>query len=189
MVWNLTCHTPAEWSGLWTPHPAALLHPSASCTFSEACTLPGKHQCSFTNSALYNLWMILLCRLDRMLWKLTNTSRTALTVLSFFCRNSSSYTSFRAHVDTTGHTEQPKHILFQVWCCCCRMMKYKRTPEAWRTKQIHQREQEHEERLWTAWSTPGRHGGWPQDPLPSREKAHTTLSMRNIYHYPSLPRR
>lgn len=39
---SLTCRTPAEWSELWTPRPAALLRLSASCTSSEVCTLPAK---------------------------------------------------------------------------------------------------------------------------------------------------
>lgn len=44
---NLTCRIPAEWSEPWTLHPAVALHPSASCTFSAVCKLPGKHQHSF----------------------------------------------------------------------------------------------------------------------------------------------
>lgn len=38
----LTCRIPAEWSELWTPRPAARRRPSASCTSSGVCTLPGK---------------------------------------------------------------------------------------------------------------------------------------------------
>lgn len=47
-MWKkLTFHIPTEWSGPWTPHPAAPLHSCASCTSSVVCTLPRKERGSF----------------------------------------------------------------------------------------------------------------------------------------------
>lgn len=46
-MWKLTFHIPTEWSGPWTPHPAAPLHSYASCTSSVVCTLPRKERGSF----------------------------------------------------------------------------------------------------------------------------------------------